>query len=265
MGRLSLNPPTGVIGIDRRRCGHTGPQFLVGIPDYPLRLFQRILGQGALCHFDSGELTQNGGQLAYRHAHAVMHRMRRRLDAWTDPMRRRPILIRGHIRMFAAHRLAAPLAWPHLDRVALHFWLRGLRHIRYGRLVGPLIPQLTSAARALTDRHGHFNGRFTTPPCIVWGLPERKGTLPHLTAWPLGIRFRFSPPTPRSSPRRLQLLAQLLILSAQALIILFGLLQTLAQNFVFLFQFFDSLAGRAGVFVCHSKLRYPKIAQMSRE
>src|SRR5579863_3275777 len=251
MGRLSLNPPTGVIGIDRRRCGHTGPQFLVGIPYYPLRLLQRVLGQGTLCHFDSGELTQNSWQLAYRHAHAVMHRMRRCLDAWTHPMRRRPILIRGHIRMFAAHRLAAPLAWPHLDRVALHFWLRGLRHIRYGRLVGPLIPQLTSAARALTDRHGHFDGRFTTSPCIGWGLPERKGTLPHLTAWPLGIRLRFSPSTlrPSPSPRRLQFLAQLLILSAQALDILFSLLQTLAQNFVFLFQFLDSLEGPAGVFV----------------
>jgi hypothetical protein len=47
----------------------------------------------------------------------------------------------------------------------------------------------------------------------------------------------------------------LLILSAQALDILFGLLQTLAQNFVFLFQFLDSLEGRAGVCACHSKLR----------
>src|SRR5450755_193451 len=136
-----------------------------------------------------------------------MHRMRRRLDAWTHPMRRRPILIRGHIRVLSAHGLAAPLASPHLDRVALHFWLRGLRHIRNGRLVGPLIVQLTPAAWALTDRHGHFNGSLTTRPRIGWGLPERKGALSRLAARPLGIRFRFSPPTPRSSPRRLQLLA----------------------------------------------------------
>src|ERR1700674_6034787 len=103
-----------------------------------------------------------------------MHRMRRCLDAWTYPMRRRPILIRGHIRVLSAHPLAAPLAPPHLHRVALHFRLRGLRHIRDGRLVGPLIPHLTPAARALTDRHMHFDGRLTTRPCIGWGLPERK-------------------------------------------------------------------------------------------
>ena len=37
------------------------------------------------------------------------------------------------------------------------------------------------------------------------------------------------------------------------------------QSFVFLFQFLDSLEGRAGVCTCHSKLRYPKIAEMSSE
>jgi hypothetical protein len=47
----------------------------------------------------------------------------------------------------------------------------------------------------------------------------------------------------------------LLILSAQALVILIGLLQTLAQNFVFLFQFLDTVEGRARVCACHSKLR----------
>jgi hypothetical protein len=61
------------------------------------------------------------------------------------------------------------------------------------------------------------------------------------------MSFRLSSPTPHSSPRGLQLLAQFLILSAQPLDILSGLLQTLAQNFVFLFQFLDSLEGRAGV------------------
>src|SRR5947209_11198845 len=170
-------------------------------------------------------------------------------------MRRRPILIRGYIRVWSAHPLAAPLAPPHFHRVALHFRLRGRRHIRHARRVGPLIPQLTPAARALTDRHGHFRGRLPTRPWIGGGLPERKGALSRLAARPLAIRFRFSPPTPRSSPRRLQLLAQLRILSAQALDLLFGLLQTLAQNFVFLFQFLDSLEGRVGVCVCHSKLR----------
>ena len=41
----------------------------------------------------------------------------------------------------------------------------------------------------------------------------------------------------------------------QALYILLGLLQTLAQNFVLLFQFLDSLQGCAGVCVCHSKTK----------
>src|ERR1035437_7889818 len=111
-------------------------------------------------------------------------------------MRRRPLLIRGHIRVLSAHPLAAPLAPPYLHRVALHFWLRGLRHIRDGRLVGPLIVQLTPAAWALTDRHGHFNGRLTTRPRIGWGLPERKGALSRLAARAPGLRLRFSPPPP---------------------------------------------------------------------
>jgi hypothetical protein len=178
-------------------------------------------------------------------------------------MRRRPILIGRHIRVLSAHPLAAPFAPPHLYRVALHFRLRGLRHIRDGRLVSSFIPQLTAAARALTDRHGHFDGRLTMRRCIRWGLPEPKGALPSLAARPLGMSFRLSSPTPRSSPRGLQLLAQFLILSAQPLDILLGLLQTLAQNFVFLFQFLDSLEGRVGVCTCHSKLRYPKTAQLS--
>src|SRR5450631_37662 len=159
-----------------------------------------------------------------------MHRMRRRLDAWTDPMRRRPILIRGHIRVLSAHPLAAPLAPPHLHRVALHFRLRRLRHIRDGRLVGPLIPQLTPAARALTDSYGHFDGWLTPRLCRGWGLPERKGAFPRLAARPFGIRFRFSPATPLSSPCRLQLLVQLFVLPAQTLDFLVGLLQTLRKT-----------------------------------
>jgi hypothetical protein len=127
------------------------------------------------------------------------------------------------------------------------------------------MPQLAPAARALTDRHGYFDGRFTTRPCIGWGLPERKGALSRSAARPLGIRFRLSLSTPRPSPRRLQFSAQLLVLSAQTVVILLGLLQTLAQNSVFLFQFFDSLEGCAGVCACHSKLRYPKIAKKSSE
>jgi len=263
MGRFPVNPPTGVIGVDRRRAGHTGTQLLVGIPHHPLRLLQRVLGQCALRHFDSRELSQNGGQLANRHAHAVMHRMRRCLDTGTDTMRRRPILIGCHVRVLSAYPLAAPLAPPHLHRIALHFRLCGLRHIRDRRLVGPLIPQLTAAARALTDRHGHFDRRLTARPSAGWSLPERKGALPSLAAGPFGLSFRLLSPTPRPSPRRLQLLAQFLILPAQPIDILFGLLQTLAQNFDFLFQFLDSLEGRAGVCTCHSKLRYPKLAEKS--
>ena len=137
-------------------------------------------------------------------------------------MRRRPILIRGHIRMLSAHLLAAPLAPPHFHRVALHFRLRGQRHIRDGRLVSSLIPQLTAAARAWANRHGHGDGRLTTRRYIRWGFPERKGALSRLGARPLGISFRLSPPLLRPSPRRLQLPAQLLILSTQALPILFG-------------------------------------------
>jgi hypothetical protein len=107
----------------------------------------------------------------------------------------------------------------------------------------------------LTGRHGYFNWRLTTRPGFGWGLPERKGTLPRLAARPLGISFRLSLPMPRSSPRRLQLFAQLLVLSAQAINVLFSLLQTIAENFVFLFQVFDSLEGCAGgVCACHSKL-----------
>ena len=167
-------------------------------------------------------------------------------------MRRRPILIWRHIRVLSAHPLAAPLAPSHLYRVALYFRLRGRRNIRQCRLVCPLIPQLTPTARALTEHQGR---RLAIGPCAGWGLPVRKGALSRLAARPFGIGFRLSPATLRSSPRRLQLLAQLLILSAQPIDILFGLLQTLAQNFVFLFQFLDSLEGRVGARICHSKLR----------
>src|SRR5580658_386091 len=184
-----------------------------------------------------------------------MHHMRRCLDAGAYSMRCRPILIRGHVRMLSTHPLAAPLTPPYLHRIALHFRLRGLRHIRDGRLVGPLIPQLTPAARTLADRHRHFHRRLTTRRYIRWGLPERKGALSRFAARPLGISFRLSPSMLRPAPRRLQLLAQLLILSTQALYILLGLLQTLPQNFVLLFQFFDSLGRYAGVRVCHFKLR----------
>jgi len=180
--------------------------------------------------------------------------MRRCLDPWTYPMRRRPILIWRHIRVLSAYPLAAPLAPSHLYCVALHFRLRGRRHIRHRHLVGPFIPQLTPAARAWTDRHGHFHRRLPIRPYADWGLPERKAALSRLAARPFGIGFRLSPPTLRSSPRRLQLLAQLLILSAQPIDILFGLLQTFAQNFVFLFQFLDSLEGRIRFWTCHSKL-----------
>src|ERR1017187_8256231 len=83
MGCLPVNPPPGVIGVNRRRGGHPGTQLLVGIPYHSLRLLQRVRGQGALRHFDSGELPQDGGQLAHRNAHAVMHRMRRGLHAGT--------------------------------------------------------------------------------------------------------------------------------------------------------------------------------------
>src|ERR1017187_7471505 len=43
MGRLSVNPPTGVIGVDRRRGGHSCTQLLAGISYHPLRLLQRVL------------------------------------------------------------------------------------------------------------------------------------------------------------------------------------------------------------------------------
>jgi len=69
--------------------------------------------------------------------------------------------------------------------------------------------------------------------------------LSRFAARPLGVSFRLSPSMLRPAPCRFQLLAQLLILSTQALYILLGLLQTLAQNFVFLFQFLDSLEGWA--------------------
>jgi NTP pyrophosphatase (non-canonical NTP hydrolase) len=69
------------------------------------------------------------------------------------------MLIRGHIRVLSAHPLDAPLAPPHLYCILLHFRLGGLRHIGDGRLVSFLIPQLTPATRALTDRHRHFDGR----------------------------------------------------------------------------------------------------------
>jgi hypothetical protein len=151
-------------------------------------------------------------------------------------MRRRPILIRGPIRVLSAHPLAASLAPPYLHRVALHLWLRKLRHIRDGRLVGPLIPQLTPAARALTGRHGHFNWWLTTRPCIGWGLPKRKGALSRLAARPLGIGFRFSPPTLRPSPRRLQLLAQFLIFPPQTVDLTFGLLQLFTQTPILYFK-----------------------------
>src|ERR1017187_9524934 len=86
------------------------------------------------------------------------------------------------------------------------------------RLVGPLIPQLTSAARARTDRYGHFDGRLATRR----GPPERKAALSRLAARPLGIRFGVSLPMPRSSPRRLQFLAQFLVFVPQPIILFLG-------------------------------------------
>jgi hypothetical protein len=47
----------------------------------------------------------------------------------------------------------------------------------------------------------------------------------------------------------------LLILSPQPVDLLVGLLQALAQIFVFLFQFLNPPEGRAGVCTCHSRLR----------
>ena len=48
MRRLPVNPPPRVIGVDRRRGGHTSTELLVGMADHPLRLAQRIgrLGHG---------------------------------------------------------------------------------------------------------------------------------------------------------------------------------------------------------------------------
>src|ERR1700688_1609585 len=158
-----------------------------------------------------------------------MHRMRRCLDPGTYPMRRRSILIRGHIRVLSAHPLAAPLAPPHLHGVALHFRLGGLRHIGDGRLVSLLISQLTTATWALTDRHRHFDGRLTTHPCIGWGLPERKAALSRLAARSLGIRFRVPLSMPRSAPRCLQFLTQLLDFPSQPIILFLRLLQLVSQ------------------------------------
>src|SRR6516225_3295909 len=170
-------------------------------------------------------------------------------------MRRRPILIRRHLRVSSPHPPAAPLASPHLHRVALHFWLRGLRHIRDARLVGPLVPQFTPAARALVDRYRHWDRRLTIGPSPGGSLPKAKAALSRLPPRPLGIRLPLSPSALRSSPRRLQLLAQLLILPPQPVDLLVGLLQALAQIFVLLFQFLNPPEGRAGVCTCHSKQR----------
>src|SRR6516225_4957890 len=104
-------------------------------------------------------------------------------------MRRRPILIQRYLRVLSTHPPTAPLAPPHLHRVPLHFRLRGLRHIRDARLVGPLVPQLAPAARALGDRYRHWDRRLTTYPSPGGSLPKGKAAWSRLPPWPLGIRL----------------------------------------------------------------------------
>ena len=155
-----------------------------------------------------------------------MHHMRRRLHSRADPMRGGPVLIRRHIRMLPPHPLSAPLAPAHLHRVALHFRLRSLRHVRHRYGVGPLPPQFPAAARALSDGHRHFHWRRIAR-CIHRGTPERKPALPGLAARPLspflalsGIRCGVGMPT-----GRLQFPAQVLVFVSQPINLLLRFLQ----------------------------------------
>jgi hypothetical protein len=221
-----VNRPAGVIGVDHRRRGHLGPQFLVGIADHALRLLQRILREGTLRNLHPGELPQNCRRLPHRDPHAVMHHMRGCLHARADPMRGRPILIRRHIRMLPAHPLPAPLAPVHLHCIALHFRLRPLRHVRDRHRVGPLPPQFATAERALGDGHRHFHWR-RVGRCTRWRFPEGKLALSGPAARPFspflalsGIGRGVGAPT-----GRLQLLAQLLVFALQPIILCLRMLQ----------------------------------------
>jgi hypothetical protein len=109
-GSRAANPPAGVVGMHPRRVRDCLPQGRVRLAHRPRDAALRILHQPTFGHAGAGQEREDGGDLAERHPRRLVQHVARGQQPLTDPVRRRPVLVRRQRRMPAAHRLPARLA-----------------------------------------------------------------------------------------------------------------------------------------------------------
>jgi hypothetical protein len=117
----------------------------------------------------------------------VMEYVRQRLDAWSDPMRRRPMLAGSDIWMLRPQALAALAALPNLYRITPDLGPRLGWYIDGADDLLPGLPQSPAAIRTAPYRDGNMD-QFRSQ-YLVGRISKPEESLARLTPGWLGIRF----------------------------------------------------------------------------
>jgi hypothetical protein len=201
------------------RLRQAGPQSPVCLADGAVRTPPRILHERALRYSCAGQRFQDGWHLALRDALAIVQGVARRQDARSQPMRRRPILVRCQVRMAPPYGPATGLTAANRHLILPHHRPRSCGHVGDRRGLHPVFDQDPAAVRACHLRHRHGNRR--RPQGLHrWRNAIRERSLARLAAWPLGAGRQRLPAERRrlsvlAAPESLQFGAQVRVLPHQ--------------------------------------------------
>ena len=183
--RLAADPPAGVIRMHPLRLRQAGPQSPVCLADGAVPTPPRILHERALRYSCAGQRFQDGWHLALRDALAIVQGVARRQDARSQPMRRRPILVRCQVRTAPPYGPATGLTAANRHLILPHHRPRSCGHVGDRRGLHPVFDQDPAAVRARQLRHQHGNRR--RPQGLHrWRNAIRERPPARLAAWPLG-------------------------------------------------------------------------------
>ena len=167
-GGCAPDAPARVIGMDDGAHRHCRPQALLRFTDRARSAPHGVLRDGPLDPREPLQGCQHPGHVAHREPDSVVQRVGCCQRPIVHPVRRRPILVRRHVRMLATPLRATDHTPAHRHSVLRHLRARAGREISRIRAVDALLWQRSPTGRTRSQPHRD----------IHWGLGDlcRRGT-----------------------------------------------------------------------------------------